>query len=90
MQQVSRNFFVILGGQSRLPNQKVVKLAKEQRVEPNLDILKESPCLRCGLFVSRTVCSYVKGCGKIDEFQRLAAVHCTLYKPHDVFPIAKI
>jgi hypothetical protein len=85
---MKRNLFVIWGRASRIRNRKVLRPAKRQRPELNLDSLKESPCLRCGLFVRDTVCPYVKGCSKIDEFQQLAAVHCTLYKPRDVFSVA--
>jgi hypothetical protein len=52
--------------------------------DPNTEILKESPCLQCELFSSGVACPYVKDCGKIDEFQRVAAVHCTLYKSLDI------
>ena len=57
---------------------------------PDLDILKKSPCLQCQLYVENTMCLYVQRCSKIDAFQRLAAVHCTLYKDHDVFSILKV
>ena len=87
---MKRNFFLILGGQNSAPNRKVERPAKEETAEPNLAILKKSPCLRCGLYVKKTVCPYVKGCGKIDEFQRLAAVYRTLYKPRDAYSIAKV
>jgi hypothetical protein len=85
---MKRDFFVIWGRTSRIRNRKVLRPAKGQRAEPNLESLKESPCLRCELFVRDTMCPYVKGCGKIDAFQQLAAVHCTLYKPQDLFSIA--
>ncbi len=86
-----RRLFVILGGkESRDRNRHVSKSAKGQRAEPNLDILKESPCLRCELFVRDTACPHVKSCSKIDEFQGIAAVHCTLFKPHDTFSVARI
>ncbi len=85
---MKRDFFVIWSRTSRIRNRKILRSAKGQRVEPNLESLKESPCLRCGLFVRDTVCPYVKGCGKIDAFQQLAAVHRTLYKPQDLFSIA--
>jgi hypothetical protein len=85
---MKRNLFVIWGRTSRIRNPKVLRPAKRHRAEPNLDCLKESPCLRCELFVRNTVCPYVKGCGKIDEFQRVAAVHCTLYKSQDIYSVA--
>jgi hypothetical protein len=84
------DLFLILGGQNQGPNRSAGTPAKGKVAEPNLDVLKESPCVRCGLFVKGTICPYVRGCSKIDQFQRLAAIHCTLYKPHDVFPIGKI
>jgi predicted GNAT family N-acyltransferase len=84
------NFFVILGQEGRKENRKVFKPANRHKREPDLEILKESPCLRCELFVEETSCPYVRGCSKIDEFQRLAAVHCTLCKPQDIRSIVKI
>ena len=85
---MKRNLFFIWGRASRIRNRKVLRPANRRRAEPNLESLKESPCLRCELFVRDTECPYVKGCSKIDEFQQLAAVHCTLYKPQDVFSVA--
>jgi len=85
---MKRDFFLIWGRASRIRNRRVVRPADRRQAELNLDSLKQSPCLRCELFVKDTVCPYVKGCSKIDEFQQLAAVHCTLYKPQDVFSIA--
>jgi len=85
-----RNFFVISGNESRKIGRKVLGPADRRRVEPNLEVLKESPCLSCDLFVSDSRCPYVRRCSKIDEFQSVAAVHCTLFKPHDVFSMAKI
>ncbi len=77
-------FLVVLEGHGRVRHLETANPAKSKRLEPNLDILTESPCLRCGLFMKDTTCTYVKGCSKIDEFQRLAAVHCTLCKPQDL------
>jgi len=87
---MKRKLFIISGGQSGKRDKNVSKPRNKQRAEPNLQILKESPCLRCDLYIEDTRCSYVPGCSKIDEFQRVASVHCTLYKPHDVSSIAKI
>jgi hypothetical protein len=83
-----RKFFVILGGQSQERKIKVARPAKRQRAGPNLDILKKSPCLGCELFIRDTACPYVRGCSKIDEFQRLAAAHCTLCKSEDMLSVA--
>ncbi len=83
-----RKFFVILGKQSQERNIKVAVPPNRHWAEPNLDILKKSPCLGCELFIIDTACPYVRGCSKIDEFQRLAAVHCTLCKPQDIRSVA--
>ena len=83
-------FFVISAARSKESSLKSIKPVKRNRAEPNLDVLKKSPCLECELYVKDTVCPYVKGCSKIDEFQQVAAVHCTLFKDHDVFSILKI
>jgi len=85
---MKRDFFLIWGRASRPRNRKGVRPANRRQAELNLDGLKQSPCLRCELFVRDRVCPYVKQCSKIDEFQHLAAVHCTLYKPQDEFSIA--
>jgi predicted GNAT family N-acyltransferase len=85
---MKRDFFLIWGRASRVRNRKVVRPANGRQAELDLDSLKQSPCLRCELFVRDAVCPYVKECSKIDQFQHLAAVHCTLYKPQNVFPIA--
>jgi hypothetical protein len=85
-----RNFFVILGDEARKETRKALKPVNRRDGEPNLEILKESPCLRCALFAEDTPCPYVKGCSKIDEFQRVAASHCTLCKSEDILSIAKI
>ena len=82
--------FVIFGTQGKERGRKSVRPVRRNRDEPNLDILKQSPCRQCELYVINTICPYVKGCSKIDEFQRVAAVHCTLYKDQDVFSILKI
>lgn len=82
--------FVILGAQDQEKGRKISRPLRRNRDEPNLDILKESPCLGCQLYVENTACLYVNACSKIDEFQQVAAVHCTLYKDHDVFSILKI
>ncbi len=88
---MKRDFFVIWGEESpRRHREPLASPRYKQRAEPNLEVLKESPCLRCELFVRDAPCPYVPRCSKIDEFQRIAAVHCTLYKPYDVFSIAKI
>ena len=83
-------FFVISAARSKESSRKSIMPVKRNRAEPNLDVLKKSPCIECELYVADTACPYVKGCSKIDEFQQVAAVHCTLYKDHDVFSILKI
>lgn len=83
-------FFVIFGAQGKEMARKSVKPVRRKRDEPNLDVLKQSPCRQCELYVINTTCPYVQGCSKIEEFQRVAAVHCTLYKDQDVFSILKI
>lgn len=80
--------FVIWGRRSPERDPNVVRSTMRQRAEPNLDILKKSPCLHCELFTGGIACPYVKGCSKIDEFQRVAAVHCTLSKYQDVRSMA--
>ena len=87
---MKNKFFVIFGAQAKQTGRKSVRPVRRSRDEPNLDVLKQSPCLRCELYVENTICQYVKGCSKIDEFQRVAAVHCTLYKDQDVFSILKV
>ena len=82
--------FVIVGARDKARRRKPVRRVRPNRHEPNLDILKESPCLGCQLYVENTACLYVNACSKIGEFQRVAAVHRTLYKDHDVFSILKI
>ena len=82
--------FVIFGTQGKERGRKSVRPVRRNRDEPNLDVLKQSPCRQCGLYVENTICPYVNGCSKIDEFQRVAAVHCTLYKDQDMFSILKI
>ena len=83
-------FFVISGTQGKEGGRKSVKPVRSLTNEPNLGLLKQSPCLKCELYIKKTLCPYVNACSKIDEFQRVAAVHCTLYKDHDVFSILKI
>ena len=87
---MKNRFFVIFGAQDKEMGRKSVGPVRRSRDEPNLGVLNRSPCLRCELYVENTICPYVKGCSKIDEFQRVAAVHCTLYKDQDVFSILKI
>ena len=87
---MTNKFLVILGTQGKKTGRKSVKPVRRSKDEPNLDILNKSPCLQCELYAKNTICSYVKGCSKIDEFQRVAAVHCTLYKDQDIFSILKI
>ena len=87
---MKNRFFVIFGAQAKETGRKSVRPVRRPIDEPNLVILNRSPCLRCELYVENTICQYVKGCSKIDEFQRVAAVHCTLYKDQDVFSILKI
>ncbi|NVL90172.1 MAG: hypothetical protein HWN69_04135 [Desulfobacterales bacterium] len=89
---MKNKLFIIYGAQSKENDRKGIRpVGRLNREEPNLDILKESPCLQCNLYVENTTCPYAKkGCGKIHEFQEVAAVHCTLYKDQDVFSILKI
>lgn len=87
---MSDRFFVILGTQSKAGGRKSVRPVRSPINDPNIGLLKQSPCLQCELYVEKTLCPYVNACSKIDEFQRVAAVHCTLYKDHDVFSILKI
>jgi hypothetical protein len=77
-------FFVIWGGKSQNRNSKAVKPPLALNSEPDTEILKRSPCLYCELFVNGTICPYVQECSKIDAYQRVAAVHCTLCKSQDV------
>jgi len=85
-----RDFFLIVGHEGRKKRRKRAKPATRQEVELNLDLLQESPCLRCELFVEDKSCPHRKGCGKLDEFQRVAASHRTLSKFQDIWSIAKI
>jgi hypothetical protein len=87
---MSDRFFVIFGTQSKAGDRKSVRPVRSRRDEPDLGILRQSPCLQCELYLEKTLCPFVKACSKIDEFQRVAAVHCTLYKDRDVFSILKI
>jgi hypothetical protein len=83
--------FVIFGARAdEERGQDAAGLLRRNNADPNLEILKESPCLQCQLYAENTMCLYVQRCSKIDEFQRVAAVHCTLYKDHDVFSILKV
>jgi hypothetical protein len=82
--------FIILGTRDKARRRKSVRRVRPNTHEPNLDILKRSPCLACQLYIEDTMCDHVDVCSKIDEFKRVAAVHCTLYKDHDVFSILKI
>ncbi len=81
--------FIIWGGQSpeRDPNT-MQQLEQRHGSEPDTEVLKRSPCLRCELFTKGRVCPHVKKCSKIDEYQRVAAVHCTLCKYQDVRSMA--
>jgi hypothetical protein len=83
-------FVVIFGTRGREMARKSARPVRAKRDEPNLDVLKQSPCLQCELYATNTICPHAKGCSKIDEFQRVAAVHCTLYKDQDLFSILKI
>ena len=87
---MKRDFFLIVGqaGQKRKP--KAAKSMARQDVELDLEILKESPCLHCELFVADQSCPHRKVCRKIDEFQRVAASNRTLCKSQDIWSIAKI
>jgi len=85
-----RDFFLIVGREGRKKRRNIATPVTRQEVEPNLDLLKESPCLSCELFVEDKSCPHWKGCSKIDEFQRVAASHRTLCKSQDILSIAKI
>ena len=87
---MENKLFVIFGTKRKETSRKISRPLRRNRNEPNLDILNESPCLRCQLYIENTACMYVKACSKIEEFQGVAAVHRTLYKDHDVFSILKI
>ena len=82
--------FVIFGGQAERKSRGTGVAVGRAGNGPDLDILKKSPCLQCQLYVENTMCLYVQRCSKIDAFQRVAAVHCTLYKDQDVFSILKV
>ena len=82
--------FVILGARGKETGREIIRPVRQNRDEPNLDILNESPCLQCQLYIENTACMYVKACSKIEEFQGVAAVHRTLYKDQCVFSILKI
>ncbi|MDY6953995.1 MAG: hypothetical protein SWE60_21025 [Thermodesulfobacteriota bacterium] len=85
-----RDFFLIVGHEGRKKRQRAAKPATRKEVELNLDILNESPCVRCELFVENKSCPHRKGCSKIEEFQGVAASHRTLSKFQDIWSIAKI
>jgi hypothetical protein len=87
---VKNDLFVILGGQAERKNRRTGGAMGRTGNGPDLDILKKSPCLQCPLYIENTMCLYVHSCSKIDAFQRVAAVHCTLYKDQDVFSILKV
>ena len=87
---MKNKFLVISGTQGKERGQKSVRPVRQLQDEPDLVILKQSPCLRCELYEENTLCPCAKRCAKIDEFQRVASVHCTLYKDQDVFSILKI
>ena len=82
--------FVILGGQAEKKSLEIAGTIGRAGSDPDLEILKKSPCLQCQLYVENTMCLYVQKCSKIDAFQRVAAVHCTLYKDRDVFSVLKV
>jgi hypothetical protein len=79
--------FIIFGAQHRGRCHEDVKPRSPVRDEPDLDILKRSPCLDCELYMDGAGCPHVAECSKIDRFQRVAAAHCTLYKDCDVFTV---
>ena len=87
---MNNQLFVIQGGRGKKRGEKSARPVRRNADEPDLDVLRKSPCLYCQLYIENTACPYVDACSKIDEFQRVAAVHCTLYKDHDVFSILKI
>ncbi len=84
---MKNNLFVIFGGQADNRARRSVMPIGRSGVVPNIDLLNESPCLQCDLYIKNAICPYVKACSKIDEFQRVAAVHCTLYKDRDIFTV---
>jgi len=81
------SLFVIFGGQADNRARSSARPVGRSEAEPNLALLNESPCLQCDLYMEDTMCQYVRACSKIDEFQRVAAVHCTLYKGRDIFTV---
>jgi hypothetical protein len=82
--RIKRDFFVILGNQRRRKHPEGFPPPAAPAGEPDPEILKESPCVHCELFVKETSCPHVKRCSKIDEFQRVASVCSTLCKPQDI------
>jgi hypothetical protein len=83
-------FFVIRGALDKGGRRRSQEPVRPNRERHNLAILQRSPCLGCQLYVEAAKCVHVEACSRIDEFQRVAAVHCTLFKDHDVFSILKI
>lgn len=89
---MKNRFVVIYGTRPDRPAQdRLQPFKRRTREEPNIEVLNESPCLKCEMYVEDTTCHHARqGCSKIDEFQRVAAVHCTLFKDQDIFSILKI
>ena len=86
----NNRLFVIYGKKDRGRDGPARRTGRRQNNEPNLDVLKRSPCLDCELHAESAVCPHVGRCGKIDQFQRVAAVHCTLFKDQDIHSILKL
>ena len=86
----NNKLFVIFGTQNRKRGQLNSRPVKGRNSEPNVDVLKRSPCLDCELYLQEAMCPHVSRCSKIDEFQTVAAAHCTLFKDQDVFSTLKI
>ena len=75
--------YVIEGGLSDRGLPTVSPSRKTKSAEPDLDVLKRSPCLRCELFARGRVCPQVDECGKIEAYQRVASAYRSLYRPTD-------
>jgi hypothetical protein len=81
---VRERLFVILGGQNRKKKKDPSRPLFLSNGEcPDTEKLNKSPCLSCDLFERGLICPYVDECSRIDEFQKIAATHCTLAKYRD-------
>ena len=86
----NNRLFIIYGKKDGTRRSRASRAGRRLKNEPNLDVLKRSPCLDCDLYSENAVCPHVSQCGKIDEFQRVATVHCTLFKDQDIHSILKL